>query len=64
MRKRRPPLDTRVVARHRSRTDNFEHLKLRGGFWEIELEATGNLFEVSLNLGGRGIRIRRDGRVW
>lgn len=51
-------------ARHRSYTDNFDNLRLQGGFWEIELEATGNLFEASLNLGGRRIRIRQDGRVW
>ena len=51
-------------SRHRSYTKDLTDLGLRPGPWGIQLEATGNLFEASLILEGRKIRIRQDGRVW
>jgi len=49
---------------HQSFADRLGDLGLGESDWPITLAATRNLFEATLEVNGKTLRIRQDGRVW
>jgi hypothetical protein len=49
---------------HGSFTGNLRALGLEATAWPIELEATADMYQATVVVGQRPLRIRQDGRVW